>query len=195
MANLARLQTRVRDFHGHLPTGGATGRKPVVVLLHGLGGDRNDWMSPFRERNWPYDHRKAPEEIDLGTHRKPPLTPLPGIQTQLFLSPKLASNSRGADGSDDRSWWQALVRAGFPTFTYSQVGDLMVPFSRGPVAEFKAFMRNLQEDVLGDDRYRGRPAVLLGHSRGGLIARAYLGDAEVKGDQAGRFPVVRGLIT
>jgi pimeloyl-ACP methyl ester carboxylesterase len=195
MANLARLQSRVRDFHGHLPTGGATGRKPVVVLLHGLGGDRNDWMSPFRERNWPYDHRKAPEEVDLGTHRKPPLTPLPGIQTQLFLSPKLASNSRGADGSDDRSWWQALVRAGFPTFTYSQVGELMVPFSRGPVAEFKAFMRTLQEDVLEDAGYRDRPVVILGHSRGGLIARAYLGDAEVKGDQAGRFPAVRGLIT
>jgi pimeloyl-ACP methyl ester carboxylesterase len=195
MASFSRLQRQVRDFHEHLSADAVGGRKPVVVLLHGLGGDWNDWMSPFRDRNWPYDHRKAPEEVDLGTHDKPPLTPLPGVQTRLFLSPKLAANSAGADGSDDRSWWQALVRAGFPVVTYSQVGDLMVPLSRGPIAEFKSFMRTLQEDVLSDAGYRDRPVVILGHSRGGLIGRAYLGDAEVKADQAGRFPPVGGLIS
>lgn len=195
MASFARLQSQVRDFQKNLPPGAGSGRKPVVVLLHGLGGDRNDWTSPFRDRNWPYDHRRAPEEVDLGIHDKPPLSPLPGVQTRLFLSPRLAPNRSGADGSDDRSWWQALTAAGFPAFTYSQVGDLMMPLSRGPVAEFKAFMQRLQQDVLGDAEYRDRPVVILGHSRGGLIARAYLGDAEVQADRAGRFPQVRGLIT
>ena len=195
MARFARLENQMRDFQGNLPPDGGGGRKPVVILLHGLGGDRNDWISPFRDRNWPYDHRRAPAEVDLGTHDRPPLNPLPGVQTRFFLSPRLAPNRSGVDGSDDRSWWQALVRAGFPVFTYSQVGDLMLPFSRGPVAEFKSFMEALQQDVLGAAEYRERPVIILGHSRGGLIGRAYLSEAEVKADQRGRFPRVRGLVS
>jgi pimeloyl-ACP methyl ester carboxylesterase len=49
--------------------------------------------------------------------------------------------------------------------------------------------------VLTDPSYRSRQVVILGHSRGGLIARAFLGDPEVKADRAGRFPQVNGLIT
>lgn len=193
--NFSRLEALVRDFRRSLPTNPAHARRPVVILLHGLGGDRNDWMDPFQDRNWPYDHSREPEERDLGVHNGPPLLKLPGIETQYFLSPRLRSNARGADGSDDRSWWHILVSAGFPVFTYSQVPDLMVPFSKGPVAQCKAFMETLQRDVLSDPAYRSRPVVILGHSRGGLIGRAYLGDPEVKADQAGRFPDVKGLIT
>lgn len=80
-------------------------------------------------------------------------------------------------------------------FTYSQVGSLMMPLEGGPVAEFKRFMRSLQQDVLGTPAYKSRQVVILGHSRGGLIGRAYLGDGEVKGDRTGQFPSVRGLIT
>src|SRR5512139_1480508 len=192
--SFARLQKLAGDFHQNLPPGTAP-RKPVVILLHGLGGDRNDWMNPFQERNWPYDHQHSPDERELGVHDKPPILKLPGIETQYFLSPRLASNARGADGSDDRSWWQALVQAGFPVVTYSQVPDLMIPLSQGPVAQFKRFMEALQQDVLSDPAYSSRPVVILGHSRGGLIGRAYLGDAEVKADRAGRFPRVAGLIT
>jgi pimeloyl-ACP methyl ester carboxylesterase len=194
MTEFSKLEAQVRGFRRHLPAGAAHARKPVVVLLHGLGGNNNDWIDPFQDRNWPYDHQHDPEEMDLGEHSRPPLQ-LPGIQTHYFLSPRLASNSRGVDGSDDRSWWHALSRAGFPVFTYSQVGDLMVPFGKGPVAEFKAFMRTLQRDVLAGADYRSRPVVILGHSRGGLIGRALLGDPEVKDDRAGRFPAVSGLIT
>ena len=60
----------------------------------------------------------------------------------------------------------------------------MVPLSRGPVAQFKRFMERLQRDVLQSPEYQARPAVILGHSRGGLIGRAYLGDPEVKADAA-----------
>jgi pimeloyl-ACP methyl ester carboxylesterase len=193
--NTSRLKALVRDFHHNVPAGAAHGRKPVVILLHGLGGDRNDWMKPFQDRNWPYDHTRDPEERDLGTHGKPPLLKLPGIQTQFFLSPRLQSNSRGVDRSDDRSWWHALTQAGFPVFTFSQVGELMMPLSRGPVAEFKRFMETLRRDVLRDPAFLTRKVVILGHSRGGLIARALLGDPEVKADRTGRFPLVGGLIT
>jgi pimeloyl-ACP methyl ester carboxylesterase len=191
----SQLKSQVRDFSKNLETGSAHARKPIIVLLHGLGGDRNDWMDPFQERNWPYDHSRTPDEVDMGVHTRPPVAKLPGIQTQYFLSPRLQSNNRGEDGSDDRSWWQALVKAGFPVFTYSQVGELMMPLNKGPVAEFMVFMETLQRDVLNDSAYKARPVVILGHSRGGLIGRAYLGSAEVKADRVGRFPDVKGLIT
>jgi pimeloyl-ACP methyl ester carboxylesterase len=193
--NLTVLQAQVHDLHWNLPTGAKNARKPVVILLHGLGGDRNDWMSPFQERNWPYDHHRDPDEHDEGTHSGPPIARLPGIQTQYFLSPKLQSNTAGPDGSDNRSWWQALVKAGFPVTTYSQVPELLMPLDKGPVAEFKHFMETLKRDLLGDPALRNRQVVILGHSRGGLIGRAFLSDPEVKADEAGRFPAVNGLIS
>jgi pimeloyl-ACP methyl ester carboxylesterase len=194
-ATFTRLQDQVRDLTYHFPSAAtAQPAKAIIVLLHGLGGDRNDWWNPFQERNWPYDHKAEPQEQDFGVQSKPPLK-LPGIQTKAYLSPRLAANDRGADGSDDRSWWNALIKAGFPVITYSQVPDLMVPFTSGPVAQFKAFMETLQRDVLSDLSFKARPVVILGHSRGGLIGRAYLGDPEVKADKVGRFPDVKGLIT
>ena len=193
--NFARLKAQVRELHWNLPPGATGDRRPVVVLLHGLGGDRNDWMDPFQDRNWPYDHEARPKERDMGVHSKPPLAQLPGIPMQAFLSPHLRSNSRGADGSDDRSWWQALVGAGLPVVTYSQVGELMVPFDQGPVAEFVRFMARLQQDVLSDPALNGRQVVILGHSRGGLIGRAFLGHPDFRSGRVGVFPRVKGLIT
>lgn len=193
--NFAQLQSQVRDLHWNLPEGAAHDRRPVVILLHGLGGDRNDWMDPFQDRNWPYDHGRNPEERDMGVHSGPPVAKLPGIPTQYFLSPRLGSNSLGVDGSDDRSWWNALVTAGFPVFTYSQLPDLMVPLEKGPVAQFVQFMETLQQDVLSEPAFKYRQVAILGHSRGGLIGRAFLGNPEFRAGQVGRFPRVKGLIT
>jgi pimeloyl-ACP methyl ester carboxylesterase len=194
-ASFSRLQTLVRDFHSHAPSSPVNARKAVVILVHGLGGDRNDWMNPFQERNWPYEHERKPEEQAMGVHGGPPIAKMPGLDTKYFFSPRFASNALGADGSDDRSWWNALAVAGFTLFTYSEVAGLLMPLNQGPVAEFKRFMEALQKDVLSDSAYAARPVVILAHSRGGLISRAYLSDPEVKGDSAGRFPAVRGLIT
>lgn len=190
--NISKLQSLVKELQFSMQ---ADGSLPVVVLMHGLGGDRKDWTNPFQDRNWPYDHRRSPESMEMGAHKGPPIGRLPGIETAYFLSPRLGSNAKGKDGSDDRSWWHALSQAGFPIVTYSQVPQLMMPLTKGPVAEFKRFMEVLQRDVLSDSAFRSRPVVLLGHSRGGLISRAFLGDPEVKGDKAARFPRVRGLIT
>jgi pimeloyl-ACP methyl ester carboxylesterase len=114
---------------------------------------------------------------------------------QRFLSPRLQSNARGAGGSDDRSWWHALVSAGFPVFAYSQRPGLLLPLERGPVAECLRFMELLRRDVLGEPDYRERQVVIVGHSRGGLIGRAILSDPTAKAAGGDTFPNVQGLIT
>ena len=191
----ANLQAEVRGFRQHIPSDAAHAQKPLIILLHGMGGDRNDWINPFQDRNWPYDHHRDPDRVDLGVHSRPPIATLPGVERRRFLSPRVQSNSRGADGSDDRSWWHALVEAGFPLLTYSQHSGLMVPFGEGPVAEFTRFMETLQRDLLSQPDWQQRQVVIVGHSRGGLIARAYLGQDEVRVGQGTRFPRVDGLIT
>ncbi|MGD8738009.1 MAG: hypothetical protein PVJ85_14780 [Anaerolineae bacterium] len=193
--NLAHLKTQVRGFAWSLPQDAEHQDKPFVVLLHGLGGDRDDWIDPFQDRNWPYDHRRGPTELDLGEHSRPPFLQLPGIPFQQFLSPKLKGNERGAGGSDDRSWWHALVTAGFPVFAYSQRSGLLLPLDRGPVDECKRFLELLQRDVLSQPDYQQRQVVIVGHSRGGLIGRAVLSEPDVKAGTADRFPDIKGLIT
>jgi hypothetical protein len=88
-----------------------------------------------------------------------------------------------------------LSLSGFPLLTYSQVGALMVPFDRGPVAQFKEFMRIVQRDLMRDPAYEKRQLVIVGHSRGGLIARAFLGDSEARAGAGVHFPRVNGLVT
>lgn len=188
-----RVSALVPSLRRHLPADLAA--RPVVVLLHGLGGDRDDWMNPIQDRNWPYDSSQDPAPRPLPARPSQPLSKLLGLKLADFLSPQLTPNSNGVDGSDDRSWWQALVAAGFPVLTYSQVSGVLLPFSQGPVAEFTEFMAALQGDMQENPALATHPVVLVGHSRGGLIARAYLGDPQVKSDTSARFPRVAGLIT
>ncbi len=56
-------------------------------------------------------------------------------------------------------------------------------------------MATLQRDVLSDDALKMRQVVILGHSRGGLIGRAFLGHPDFRSGRVGVFPRVRGLIT
>ena len=63
------------------------------------------------------------------------------------------------------------------------------------MAEFTRFMATLQQDVLSDDAFKMRQVVILGHSRGGLIGRAFLGHPDFRSGRVGVFPRVKGLIT
>jgi hypothetical protein len=126
------LQAYLRNFRWCLPPDVVHAHKPVVILLHGLGGNADDWTSPFQERNWPYDHEHKPGARDFGMHSRPPVLKVPSLRTRDYLSPRLESNQHGVSGSDERSWWHALSVAGFPLLTYSQVVALMVPFDRWP---------------------------------------------------------------
>jgi pimeloyl-ACP methyl ester carboxylesterase len=193
--SFGRLATKVPGLHRHIPPDVAGTTRPLVVLLHGLGGNRDDWISPLQDRNMPYDHRQNPPPIPLGEQESQPQAAVLGLLPSNYASPRLTANSNGVEGSDDRSWWHALAQAGFPLLTYGQVSGFLLPFGLGPVAEFRAFMESLQDDLQDDPAFAQRPVVIVGHSRGGLIARAYLGDPEVKADTTSRFPRVAGLIT
>jgi len=193
--HFAQLASRVRSLRQNVPPEAECSNLPLVVLLHGLGGDRDDWIGPILERNWAFDLNHKPPAKALGHKASKPTTSSLGLTAADFLSPRLVANARGADGSDDRSWWHALAQAGFPVVTYSQKSGVLLPFDKGPVAQLKTFMETLQKDLGSDPVFCARPVAIVGHSRGGLMARAYLGDPDVKADTAGRYPRVAGLIT
>ena len=92
----------------------------------------------------------------------------------------LASLTR--PGAGRTSWRDALLAAGYSTLSYRQSAplgtlepnvDQLVGVAAGPLSS--------------DDRLRRLPLVIVAHSRGGLLARAFL-------DRASRVPGLRGVL-
>lgn len=139
--------------------------RAVVVLLHGLGGSKSDWAYPaWRGMHW--DHRSSPANRHSDNHLLPPFAnPLNWLDfvTSFSLS--------SLDGS--ARCWEGLLRAGGHTvINFSQDG----PDSRveTPLAQFEqSIVPSIRNDVL-IDQLEGKRVVLLCHSRGGILARAYL---------------------
>ena len=132
----------------------------VVLLLHGLGGSKDDWRFPAgRGVHW--DHRHPPPDRHSNNHLHPPLP----WQT-------LPEFSLSAMRTDIRCWSGVLKALGHTVINYSQDGrgDVVeVPLAQleGRIAPF------IREDVL-TDQLAGKRVVLLCHSRGGILARRYL---------------------
>ena len=75
---------------------------------------------------------------------------------------------------------EVMVREGF---LHTASGEA-APVAVADALPGERFMEALQKDVLSDSAYAARSVVILAHSRGGLISRAYLSDPEVKGDSS-----------
>jgi pimeloyl-ACP methyl ester carboxylesterase len=128
--------------------------KPMVVLLHGTGGDIRDMTDPTAV--WPenYDYTaNLPPDRDIGWRA------YPGIGVWSFeLDAKKSVES----------WRDILVRYKFPVAVYPQVDKS--GFLARPVLELAVVMETLM------DHYQKISFVLLGQSRGGLLIRAFLKD-------------------
>jgi pimeloyl-ACP methyl ester carboxylesterase len=135
--------------------------REVILLLHGLGGTKDDWRFPaWREVHW--DLTRPPPDRGSDNHLTPPLSPLDHLP-EFGLSPLR---------TDLRCWSGVLKALGHTVINYSQDGAqdtvdvpldqlerLIVPFVRRQVLT---------------GRLAGKRVVLLCHSRGGILARAYL---------------------
>jgi hypothetical protein len=137
---------------------------PVVVLLHGAGGNENHMASPGSAPGINYDHTTPVTTRDGGGQFAPPPIP-PGAFNSIDLDPTILV----------RSWETALNNAGFCTVNYSQFGQGHERIQTTNLEQLNALLRDLMNDL----RHIGRNFVIVAHSRGGILARAAMVDASL----------------
>lgn len=150
---------------------------PLVVLLHGLSGTSLDMTDPATGRPGAAFDTTAtfPPYTDRGFNVLPPVVPING----LFLDPPATGLT---------SWQQALNAAGFSTVVYSQAGPLIV----NDVAQLTALAAG---PLSSDPELSGLRIAFVAHSRGGLVARAFLSTAATNPALAGFLARVTSVVT
>jgi pimeloyl-ACP methyl ester carboxylesterase len=122
--------------------------KPVVIFIHGLGMNKNFWTDPLGTKIFA---RNIPLRVFAATPPKP--TPLKGG--------KMITIGSVPDKVD--TLWTVLRDRGFNVLCWSQ---------RRPVGPIAAAVEELDEVMHTARRlFPDKPIALIGHSRGGLIAR------------------------
>ena len=150
---------------------------PLVILLHGLGGDVRDMTNPAASVQAGFAFNRAATfspYTDRGFNFTPPPLPISGF----FIDPLTTSLT---------SWRSALNGAGLSTAAYSQSGSTIA----ADVAELTA----LATGPLSTGPYAGLRIALVGHSRGGVLARAFLTSARTNPALAAFLPRVTSCIT
>jgi pimeloyl-ACP methyl ester carboxylesterase len=141
--------------------------REVVLLLHGLGGTKDDWRFPdWRDYHWDLAHDPPDRHDD--NNLVPPLDHLP----EFGLSPMR---------SDLRCWSGVLKALGHTVVNYSQEGSQEV--LDVPLAQFvQRIVPFLRSNVLTGN-LAGKRVVVLGHSRGGILIRRYLHELPEDGQE------------
>ena len=155
---------------------------PVVILLHGMGGTSVDMTAPAAAYPGLSFNRSVffPLYKDEGIRFVPPVLPA----ARFYLDPPTTSLT---------SWNAALIAAGFTTVTYSQRGPL--------IAADVTQLTTLVTQALMAGTVAGLPSLLgfrvafVCHSRGGLVARSFLGGAAANPALTGFLSRVTALIT
>ncbi len=137
--------------------------KPAVILIHGLGMEKAIWVDPLNTKIFA---RSVPLKIFAATRSKP------------CLSKKTGKISMGEVPEKMDSLWSALTGEGFNIICWSQ---------RRPAGPIHHGVEELNEVLTISKRlFPESPVVLIGHSRGGLIARKFM---------QRKRPGIRALIT
>jgi hypothetical protein len=151
---------------------------PLVILLHGLGGDVRDMTSPLTSAWSGFAFNRAAtfsSYTDRGLNLTPPLVPVNGF----FIDPLSTTLT---------SWRAALNAAGFSTATYSQAGPLIA----NDVAQLTALATGPLSTI---SKYAGLRIAIVGHSRGGIVARAFLASATTNPALAAFLPRLTSCVT
>ena len=137
--------------------------KPVVIFVHGLGTDKSIWISPLETKIFA---KNIPLKYFTATRPKATSKLQKGIITT------------GEIPDTVDSLWPILKSKGYNLVSWTQ--------SR-PVGPINAAVNDLKKVMLRIKRdFPDKPIALIGHSRGGLIARKYM---ELKS------PQIKALIT
>ena len=133
---------------------------PVVVLIHGLGMNNYFWVDPKR---CSVLGGLAPLTVFLAEPEKVPANTL----------------SFGSVSSEIQGLWDHLKAAGFSMVSWTQ---------SQPLGHIQSAIEELASVLIAaKEKWPARPVYLVGHSRGGLIARSLLLQESP--------PDVKGLIT
>lgn len=136
--------------------------RPLVLLLHGAGGNAVDMTDPTHNYPFNFDNLSPLSgPVDIG----PSWYPGVGIWSCCQLDEKIPVTG----------WRDALGAHGFGTAVYSQVQNMGKLAE--PVAELVQVMLALGK------HYPRKPMVVLAHSRGGLLIRKFLKDFPKHGQQ------------
>lgn len=139
--------------------------KPAVVFIHGLGMDKGIWESPDKSRilggkfplHFLVSRKPEPEIRKTDTHR--------GITKRLFF---------GTPPHHLTTLFHDFRERGYTVIAWSQ---------QRPAAGIAVAVSELKEVVNMHRKYCRSGIILIGHSRGGLVARNYL-QYEAKGIRA-----------
>jgi pimeloyl-ACP methyl ester carboxylesterase len=125
--------------------------KPVVILIHGLSMNKDFWLDPLNTKMFA---KNVP--LRVFTARKP--VPRKNIEGRRI--------TLGNTFGEVRTLWSRLRDEGFSIVCWSQ---------KRPVGPISAAVEELDRVMkLAGMQFPGNQRTLVGHSRGGLIARKYL---------------------
>lgn len=151
---------------------------PLVILLHGMGGDIRDMTSP-NTSNWAGFAFNRTATFSLYTDRgfsiAPPFLPVNGF----FMDAPLITLP---------DWRSALNAAGFSTATYSQAGPLIA----NDVAQLTALATGPLSTM---PKYAGLRIAFVAHSRGGIVARAFAASARSNPALAAFLPRITSIVS
>lgn len=138
--------------------------KPVAVFIHGLGINKDFWLDPVNTRVFA---KNIPMKVFAATEPRP----CPALK-------KIMPPSVGRIPGRITNVWKAVTNRGFNAVCWSQ---------RRPVGPISVAIEELGYIVKKVKKvFPERSLALIGHSRGGLVARKYMEK---------RDPAVKALIT
>lgn len=124
---------------------------PVIILIHGLGMDKGIWLNPLETKAFA---KNIPLKVIAAT------TPMP----RLAISKRTISFGNTLQRVN--SLWPVLKDEGFNIVCFSQ---------RRPVGPIDVAVDDLGYVIkMVKMLFSGSPVALIGHSRGGLIARKFM---------------------
>ncbi|MBI4685845.1 MAG: alpha/beta fold hydrolase [Nitrospirae bacterium] len=144
--------------------------RPAVIFIHGLGMDKRIWATPDDARivggSFPLRFllSKKPKPIDHVSGKNEPV-----ISRKRF--------SFGESSEELKTSFHDLKSVGYTVITWSQ---------KRPAGPVDIAVEELREVLQYIRRYSKQGIILIGHSRGGLIARKYFERKD---------KIVKGLIT
>jgi pimeloyl-ACP methyl ester carboxylesterase len=138
-------------------------KKPAVILIHGLGMDKDIWLNPLSTKIFA---KNVPLKVFATTKPKPRVS-LKGTKITLGKYPE-----------DVRHVWNSLEVEGFNLVCWSQ---------KRPVGPIITAVKELAYIIRETELFFPKtPIALVGHSRGGLIARKFM---------ERKNPVIKALVT